>query len=126
MSEAFLGLKISVLLHTGLRIEGVVSHLEPSTQQMTLKEATLLFPGQPPHHTPVYGIVGKEIKDLQVLAAATPSKPTTTKTKAPLDNHLLDHETFHQPQEKVKKKKTLYCHFKLTVFLGSNTCEVYF
>lgn len=38
MAEAFLGLKISVLLHTGLKVEGVVSHLEPSTQQMTLKD----------------------------------------------------------------------------------------
>jgi hypothetical protein len=38
MAEAFLGLKISVLLFSGLRVEGVVSQLEPSTQQMTLKE----------------------------------------------------------------------------------------
>jgi hypothetical protein len=38
MAEAFLGLKISVLLHSGIKLEGVVSQLEPSNQQMTLKD----------------------------------------------------------------------------------------
>lgn len=38
MAEAFLGLKVSVVLHSGMKIEGEVSHIEPLTQQMTLKD----------------------------------------------------------------------------------------
>lgn len=45
MADAFLGLKISVLLASGLRVEGVVSFLEPSTQQMTLTDGTTFLIG---------------------------------------------------------------------------------
>lgn len=38
MTEAFLGLRVSVLLHTGIKLEGEVSHIEPLSQQMTLKD----------------------------------------------------------------------------------------
>lgn len=43
MAEAFLGFKVSVLLHSGIKLEGVVSHIEPSTQQMTLKDGKCVF-----------------------------------------------------------------------------------
>lgn len=43
MAEAFLGLKVSVLLQTGVKLEGTVSHIEPTTQQMTLKDGKSLF-----------------------------------------------------------------------------------
>lgn len=116
MAEAFLGLKVSVLLHSGIKLEGVVSQLEPSNQQMTLKDGeffycfintfiltrktvTLFFFGQPPHRTPIYGVVGKDIKDLQVIN--TPSTTTTTTTTPPstttiqplpLDHHVLEQD----------------------------------
>lgn len=38
MAEAFLGLVISLQLHSGLKLTGTVAHIEPTTQQMTLKE----------------------------------------------------------------------------------------
>lgn len=38
MAEAFLGLKVSVLLHSGMKLEGEVSQIEPLNQQMTLKD----------------------------------------------------------------------------------------
>ncbi|KAG1536990.1 hypothetical protein G6F49_012876 [Rhizopus delemar] len=64
MAEEFLGLKISVLLHSGARIEGTFLSIEPFTRQLTLKDVTLYFFGQPPHHAPIHGIYGKDIKDL--------------------------------------------------------------
>ncbi|KAI7878294.1 YjeF N-terminal domain-like protein [Lichtheimia hyalospora FSU 10163] len=84
MAEAFLGLVISLQLHSGLKLTGTVAHIEPTTQQMTLKEAQLLFPGQPPHFTSVYGVSGKDIADLQVVSKpmsnqqVEPSKTATT------------------------------------------------
>lgn len=45
MAEAFLGLKVSVLLQSGVKLEGTVSHIEPTTQQMTLKDGKSLFGG---------------------------------------------------------------------------------
>ncbi|KAG1474701.1 hypothetical protein G6F56_000190 [Rhizopus delemar] len=64
MAERFLGLKVSVLLHSGAKIEGVFCSIEPNTQQLTLRDVTLYFFGQPPHHAPIHGIYGKDIKDL--------------------------------------------------------------
>jgi hypothetical protein len=40
MAEEFLGLKISVLLHSGARIEGTFLSIEPFTRQLTLKDGT--------------------------------------------------------------------------------------
>ncbi|GAA5805557.1 hypothetical protein HPULCUR_011076 [Helicostylum pulchrum] len=107
MAEAFLGLKVSVLLHSGIKLEGVVSQLEPSNQQMTLKDVTLFFFGQPPHRTPIYGVVGKDIKDLQVMntpsATATPPSSTTTIQPSPLDHHVLEQD----PPPKVTPVKSV-------------------
>ncbi|KAK4515395.1 RNA-dependent ATPase rok1 [Mucor velutinosus] len=110
MAEAFLGLKVSVLLQTGVKLEGTVSHIEPTTQQMTLKDVTLFFSGQPPHYTPVYGVVGKDITDLQVLAAAVPtSQPQQSPTVNPnmiqsLDNHLLENLPPPIPQQQQQQQ----------------------
>ncbi|KAG2199825.1 hypothetical protein INT47_009438 [Mucor saturninus] len=99
MAEAFLGYKVSVLLHSGIKLEGVVSHIEPSTQQMTLKDVTLFLFGQAPFSTPLYGVVGKDIKDLQIIS--TPSSTTQQQqppiqqqqqTYTPLDNHVLEQD----------------------------------
>ncbi|KAL7318784.1 enhancer of mRNA decapping [Mucor circinelloides] len=115
MAEAFLGLKVSVLLQSGVKLEGTVSHIEPTTQQMTLKDVTLFFFGQPPHYTPVYGVVGKDIKDLQVLSAPS-SQPQQQPTVNPnmirsLDNHLLENlpppTPQHQQQQQQYSEKIL-------------------
>ncbi|KAI7873142.1 YjeF N-terminal domain-containing protein [Mucor mucedo] len=100
MAEAFLGYKVSVLLHSGIKLEGVVSHIEPSTQQMTLKDVTLFLFGQAPFSTPLYGVVGKDIKDLQIIS--TPSSTTQQQQPppiqqqqqayTPLDNHVLEQD----------------------------------
>lgn len=135
MAEAFLGLKVSVLLQTGVKLEGTVSHIEPTTQQMTLKDGksligesvcgserlaneslvTLFFAGQPPHYTPVYGVVGKDIKDLQVLSAAPPppvSQPQQPPIVNPnmirsLDNHLLENLPPPTPQQQHYSEKVI-------------------
>ncbi|KAI7867558.1 YjeF N-terminal domain-containing protein [Spinellus fusiger] len=76
MAEAFLGLKVSLSLHSGIHIDGTVAHIEPETHQMTLHDVSLLFPGQPPLATPIYGVVGSDIKDLLVVSTpATHSGP---------------------------------------------------
>ncbi|OAD04020.1 hypothetical protein MUCCIDRAFT_163539 [Mucor lusitanicus CBS 277.49] len=101
MAEAFLGLKVSVLLQTGVKLEGTVSHIEPTTQQMTLKD--------------VYGVVGKDIKDLQVLSAAPPppvSQPQQPPIVNPnmirsLDNHLLENLPPPTPQQQHYSEKIL-------------------
>ncbi|KAI8142950.1 YjeF N-terminal domain-containing protein [Fennellomyces sp. T-0311] len=78
MSEAFLGLMIKVQLHSGLNLQGTVAHIDPATQQMTLKDVELTFPGQATHFTPVYGVYGNEIGDLQVCE----KKPVPTVSKS--------------------------------------------
>ncbi|CAO3615598.1 unnamed protein product [Mucor hiemalis] len=116
MAEAFLGLKVSVLLHSGMKLEGEVSQIEPLNQQMTLKDVTLFFFGQPPHHTPTYGVFGKDVKNLQVLSASNsnnvpPQQPqrastvstTTTSTVNHLDNHVLE----QVPPPQVVQQKVL-------------------
>lgn len=64
---------------------------------------TLFFFGQPPHHTPVYGVVGKDIKDLQVLSAAPNSQqqqqPIDPNMIRSLDNHLLENLPPPTPQQ---------------------------
>ncbi|KAI9499411.1 YjeF N-terminal domain-containing protein [Zychaea mexicana] len=77
MAEAFLGLVIAVQLHSGLKLSGTVAHIEPASQQMTLKDVELEFPGQPPHFTSVYGVNGNEIVDLQVIQKKTADKRKT-------------------------------------------------
>ncbi|KAL9545042.1 hypothetical protein MBANPS3_007329 [Mucor bainieri] len=117
MAEAFLGLRVSVLLQTGVKLEGTVSHIEPTTQQMTLKDVTLFFAGQPPHYTPVYGVVGKEIKDLQVLSAAAPSsQPQQPPIINPnmirsLDNHLLENLPPPTPQQPTPQQQQQQQHY---------------
>ncbi|KAI9357465.1 YjeF N-terminal domain-containing protein [Pilaira anomala] len=122
MAESFLGVKVLVLLHSGIKLEGVVSHIEPSNQQMTLKDVTLFIFGQPPHRTPIYGVVGKDIKDLQVIssssssssssalsavpapaAAAASSSSAASMQPLPLDHHVLEQD----PPPKVTPVKSV-------------------
>ena len=42
MADKFIGLKVSVLLNTSIRLEGIVSQLEPASQQMILKDGKTL------------------------------------------------------------------------------------
>lgn len=102
MADKYIGAHVTVRLRTGLQVTGFVGHIELSSHEMTLKEGTLWcgislklcirpslpkpsllsvqleFPGQPPLYTPIYGVVGADIADLQVLAEAKrePSKST--------------------------------------------------
>ncbi|KAI9261407.1 YjeF N-terminal domain-containing protein [Phascolomyces articulosus] len=90
MAESFLGLVIAVQLHSGVKLSGTVAHIEPTSQQMTLKDVMLLlvelmFPGQPPHLTSLYGVKGNEIADLQVIqkkADMSNTKKITTPASA--------------------------------------------
>ncbi|CEP17970.1 hypothetical protein [Parasitella parasitica] len=120
MSEAFLGLKVTVLLQSNVKLEGTVSHIEPSTQRMTLKDVTLFFPGQPPHHTFVYGIIGEDVKDLQVLSAATNSQKLQTTVNSnmfrSLDNHILENLPPPTPQQRQQYSE------KFAV--DTDTCEI--
>ncbi|KAI7859603.1 YjeF N-terminal domain-containing protein [Circinella umbellata] len=77
MAEAFLGLVIGVQLHSGLKLNGTVAHIEPTSQQMTLKDVEVIFPGQPPHLTSLYGVNGNEIADLQVIQKKAEKSPNT-------------------------------------------------
>ncbi|KAI7899238.1 YjeF N-terminal domain-containing protein [Cokeromyces recurvatus] len=103
MAEAYSGLKVFVLLHSGIKLDGIVSQVFPSSHQMTLKDVTLHIPGQLPHFTPIYGVIGKDIKDLQVLAPTTPNVQQTL----PIDNHILDQiPSSHPPTKTVTTIKS--------------------
>ncbi|KAI8344079.1 YjeF N-terminal domain-containing protein [Chlamydoabsidia padenii] len=82
MAEAFIGFHVSLTLLSGINLTGTVAHIEPNTQQMTLKDVTLFFPGQAPHHTPIYGVVGSDIADLQILP--TPKDMAPVQQEAPI------------------------------------------
>lgn len=43
---------------------------------------TLFFPGQPSHRTPIYGVVGTDIADLQILP--TPKKTVSQQQQQPI------------------------------------------
>ncbi|RUS29962.1 hypothetical protein BC938DRAFT_480009, partial [Jimgerdemannia flammicorona] len=66
MAEAFLGLTVSLTLNSGVSLEGIVSHIDQHTQQLTLKDVSKI-PGFPPQPYPTYGVPGTDIKDLQIL-----------------------------------------------------------
>ncbi|KAI9310956.1 YjeF N-terminal domain-containing protein [Dichotomocladium elegans] len=85
MAEAFIGFVVSVSLQSGLKLTGTVAHIEPASQQMTLKDVELQFPNQPVFYTSVYGVFGTDIVDLQVVsqaAAAAGTKPAVTRSIA--------------------------------------------
>ncbi|KAI9247063.1 YjeF N-terminal domain-containing protein [Sporodiniella umbellata] len=63
MSVDYYGVIVSVLLHNGTKITGTVCHVDPTTQQLTLKNATLYFFGEP-YKSPLHGIYGKDIREL--------------------------------------------------------------
>lgn len=80
----------------------------------------MFFFGQPPHHTPTYGVFGKDVKDLQVLSASNsnnvpPQQPqrastvstTTTSTVNYLDNHVLE----QVPPPQVVQQKVEYNNY---------------
>ncbi|KAI9024416.1 YjeF N-terminal domain-containing protein [Phycomyces nitens] len=76
MAEEFIGLRVSLTLHSGVLIDGTVAEIAPSTHQMTLHKVSLVFPGQPALETPIYGVVGKDIKDLQVVSRHVAPPPS--------------------------------------------------
>lgn len=41
MAEAFLGLKATILLHNGAKIEGTIYDVDPNTKQITLKDGNI-------------------------------------------------------------------------------------
>lgn len=41
MAQAFLGLRVSITLNTGLSLEGQVSHIDSDSQLLTLKDGKL-------------------------------------------------------------------------------------
>ncbi|KAI8374378.1 YjeF N-terminal domain-containing protein [Radiomyces spectabilis] len=75
MADSFIGVRVAVTLHSGLRLDGTVSHIDTTTQQMTLNDVNLHFPGLASHRTPIYGVVGTDIKDLEVLPSEKPASP---------------------------------------------------
>ncbi|CDS07328.1 hypothetical protein LRAMOSA01277 [Lichtheimia ramosa] len=111
MAEAFLGLVISLQLHSGLELTGTVAHIEPTTQQMTLKEAQLLFPGQPPHFTSVYGVSGKDIADLQVVSKPTadqqvqPTKTSNSTSKKQQASSINHERVSNDNNQRTRQKK---------------------
>ncbi|OAD66284.1 hypothetical protein PHYBLDRAFT_160636 [Phycomyces blakesleeanus NRRL 1555(-)] len=95
MAEVFIGLRVSLALHSGVLIDGTVAHIEPSTHQMTLHDVSLMFAGQPALKTPIYGVIGSDIKDLQVISrheAAPPSTqpPVVTKSTNPHQSRSVE------------------------------------
>ncbi|CAO3701142.1 unnamed protein product [Rhizopus stolonifer] len=115
MAERFLGLKVSVLLHSGAKIEGTFCSIEPNTQQLTLRDVTLYFFGQPPHHAPIHGIYGKDIKDLHTdpLQQAELSQEallpinkfvSTSKNKKKKQQHQQQHQQQQQQQHRNNRK----------------------
>ncbi|KAI8975468.1 YjeF N-terminal domain-containing protein [Mycotypha africana] len=107
-ADTFIGSKVSVLLQSGIKLEGTISCVEPSTQLMTLKNVSLLLPGQKPLQAPVYGVYGKDIKDLQVLSAPLQSqqqKQQQQRQREPiLDNHLLEDIPPPKPRDESSAK----------------------
>ncbi|ORX52451.1 YjeF N-terminal domain-like protein [Hesseltinella vesiculosa] len=88
MADSFIGCHVALSLLSGVRLDGCVAHIDPLTQQMTLREVTIYFPGQQqPHQTPIYGVVGKDIADLEILANPPainiPSNKTQTTASPP-------------------------------------------
>lgn len=62
---------------------------------------TLFLFGQAPFCTPLYGVVGKDIKDLQIISTPTSTQPISTapppqqqqqQAYIPLDNHVLEQD----------------------------------
>ncbi|KAI9307528.1 YjeF N-terminal domain-containing protein [Cunninghamella echinulata] len=99
MASAFIGFHVSLLLHSGIKLDGIVAHIDPFTQQMTLHDVTLHFPGQISHSTPLYGVVGQDIADLQIvsnknntsLQSHTNINQTITNTSPQILNQQVDH-----------------------------------
>ncbi|KAI8328408.1 hypothetical protein BD560DRAFT_417242, partial [Blakeslea trispora] len=97
MADQFIGLKVSVLLNTTIRLEGVVNQIEPKDHQMILKDVTLLLPGQPPYQAPLYGVYGKDIKDLQVIESVENLEK----------HHVLDQPSSFQPDKMPTPMKSM-------------------
>ncbi|KAM3582977.1 enhancer of mRNA decapping [Umbelopsis sp. WA50703] len=78
MAQSFLGLRVSLSLNTGLSLEGKVSHIDSSTQLLTLSDVLIFIPGQATQRAPLYGVNGSDIKDLQILPESTSVAPAPT------------------------------------------------
>lgn len=109
---------------------------------------TLYFYGQAPHYTPVYGVVGKDIKDLQVLVPVKEPQPAVNyddniKPKF-LDHHVLEHippppfssSASSQQQQQLNTDKVVYCKHNMLKYCkdaeffifqkkkGHDTCQI--
>lgn len=38
MASAFIGFHVSLILNSGIKLDGIVAHIDPFTQQMTLHD----------------------------------------------------------------------------------------
>ncbi|CAG8525228.1 6371_t:CDS:10, partial [Acaulospora morrowiae] len=69
MAEAFIGLGVHVELSNGSSLEGTVSHIDPHTQLLTLKNVKLDNKNTGCiQQLAIYGVPGTDIKDLQILS----------------------------------------------------------
>ena len=77
---------------------------------------TLLLPGQPPYQAPLYGVYGKDIKDLQVIESVENLER----------HHVLDQPSSFQP-DKVSNTIYLSNECQLTFFFlqDANTYEIH-
>ncbi|ORY99843.1 YjeF N-terminal domain-containing protein [Syncephalastrum racemosum] len=81
MAEAFIGMAIIVQLKSGLQASGVVSEVDPATQLLTLENVDLGFPGQSStYFTPLFGVMGADVDDLQVKPTRRSGKPTPSRS----------------------------------------------
>ncbi|GAB5593119.1 enhancer of mRNA decapping [Umbelopsis nana] len=96
MAQAFLGLRVSIVLNTGLSLEGKVSHIDSDSQLLTLNDVLIFIPGQATQRTPLYGVNGSDIKDLQILPDAS-----SISSVASLDTQQQKHAQYQQPQQRI-------------------------
>lgn len=99
MAQAFLGLRVSIVLNTGLSLEGQVSHIDSDSQLLTLKDVLIFIPGQATQRTPLYGVTGSDIKDLQILPEASTVAPQNIEPTQPpyQQQRIPQQQSYHEP-----------------------------
>ncbi|KAI8097646.1 YjeF N-terminal domain-containing protein [Halteromyces radiatus] len=112
MAEAFIGFQVSLILHSGIKLGGTVAHIDPNAQQMTLKDVTLYFPGQASHRTPIYGVIGKDIADLQIVQSS--SKNNTQDSSQHWQPPILPVSSLSQPVNSSSQSLRLHEDSKCT------------
>ncbi|KAG2181476.1 hypothetical protein INT44_008289 [Umbelopsis vinacea] len=98
MAQAFLGLRVSIVLNTGLSLEGQVSHIDSDSQLLTLKDVLIFIPGQATQRTPLYGVTGSDIKDLQILPEASSVAPQNIEPTQPpyQQQRIPQQQSYHE------------------------------